>query len=432
MNKLTKARKAQFEIMRAADAKLRASGDDDPVLMSAFENAKASVEACDRQLAVTERAAKSIPVEYDPTDELTRVPHRSYALKNFRDVTGRRGVKVRADEQAHRFGKFILATLGNERAREWCSLRGIPVTKASQTEVSNTSGGALVPDEFLAQIINLKEAFGVAARESAKVTMTSDTTNMPRRTGGVTAFFVNEGTAPTESTANFDNVQLVAKKMAALVRLSSELAQDAIISVADYLIGEIAYAFASKEDDCLFLGDGTSTYGGVVGLKQAFTNTGTAGVFTATGHTTFDALTVKDLALWRGYLPAYARPGAKFFCSQSFFNQCFQALGAAGGGNTLTTLANGMGYSWLGVPIVVSQKLPKQGDTLTGNIVAYYGDMQKAVAFGQRRQMTIRRSDERYFDTDQIGIMGTERIDIVAHDVGTSSVVGPLVALKMG
>src|SRR5262249_14652505 len=149
-------------------------------------------------------------------------------------------------------------------------------------------------------------------------------------------------------------------------------------------------------------------------------------------HTTFDALTVKDIALWRGYLPAYAKKNAKFYCSQTMFAQAFQGLAASGGGNTLVTLAKGLGYSYLGTPIVISQKLPKQGETLTGNIVAYYDDMTKAVAFGQRRQMTIRRSDERYFDTDQIGLMGTERIDIVAHDVGTSSVIGPLVALKMG
>jgi HK97 family phage major capsid protein len=58
--------------------------------------------------------------------------------------------------------------------------------------------------------------------------------------------------------------------------------------------------------------------------------------------------------------------------------------------------------------------------------------MSKAVAFGDRRSVSIRRSDERYFETDQIGVMGTERVDIVVHDIGTASVAGPLVALKMG
>ena len=87
--------------------------------------------------------------------------------------------------------------------------------------------------------------------------MNTDVLNMPRRTGGVSAFFVGEGAPITESTATFDDVILVAKKMAALVRISNELAEDAIISVADWVAGEIAYAFARKEDDCGFLGDGS-------------------------------------------------------------------------------------------------------------------------------------------------------------------------------
>jgi HK97 family phage major capsid protein len=135
--------------------------------------------------------------------------------------------------------------------------------------------------------------------------------------------------------------------------------------------------------------------------------------------------------MWMGLLPQYALPGAKFFCSQSFFSTVFRRLGANLGGNTIPSLSNDMAYRYLGKPIVTSQKLPAQG-TVTGQIVAYYGDLQKAVAFGDRRTITVKRSDERYFDTDQIGLMGTERIDIVAHDVGTASTAGALVALKMG
>ena len=34
--------------------------------------------------------------------------------------------------------------------------------------------------------------------------------------------------------------------------------------------------------------------------------------------------------------------------------------------------------------------------------------------------------------TDQVGIRGTERIDFVAHDVGTASVAGGYIVLKSG
>src|SRR5262245_46490823 len=167
----------------------------------------------------------------------------------------------------------------------------------------------------------------------------------------------------------------------------------------------------------------------MLGLKSAV---GSAGVFQATGHATFDTITASDLNMWRGLLPQYAVPGANSDCSHAFFSTVFLRLPANLGGNTIQTLSRDLQYSFLGKPIVISQKLPTQKDTETGTIVAYYGDMTKAVAFGDRRRISIKRSDERYFDTDQIGVMGTERFDINIHDVGSTTVAGPLVALKMG
>src|SRR5262249_46736353 len=163
-------------------------------------------------------------------------------------------------------------------------------------------------------------------------TMNRDSMSVPRRTGGVSAFFVGEGAAPLESTATWDEVKLVAKKCAALVRMSTELSEDSLINVADWIVTEIAYAFASKEDDCLFSGDGTQTYGGINGLKNTI---GSAGVYTATGHATFDVLTTADISMLMGLLPQYALPGAKFFCSQSFYAAVFCRLGVAASGNTI-------------------------------------------------------------------------------------------------
>jgi HK97 family phage major capsid protein len=89
--------------------------------------------------------------------------------------------------------------------------------------------------------------------------------NWPRRTDGLTASFTGENTALTESQVSWDNINLTAKKLGVLTRMSTEIEQDAVVAIADWLVGEIAYAFAAKEDDCGFNGDGTSTYGGMRG-----------------------------------------------------------------------------------------------------------------------------------------------------------------------
>ena len=113
---------------------------------------------------------------------------------------------------AYRAGKLLAAVLGHEPSREY--LRNN--TKA-QYLGTNKDGGALVPDEWAQTIINLKERrpFGIASRYCGKVQMTSDSLNVPRRTGGVAASFVGDGVTIPEGTATFDNVQLTAKKMAA-------------------------------------------------------------------------------------------------------------------------------------------------------------------------------------------------------------------------
>jgi HK97 family phage major capsid protein len=179
--------------------------------------------------------------------------------------------------------------------------------------------------------------------------------------------------------------------MAALIRLSNEVAEDAVISVADWIVGEIAYAFASKEDDAGFNGDGSSTYGGIQGLSTQFA-TNTKGVYTATGHLTADALTAGDLSLLMALLPQYALKNSAFICSQYSFAACFMRLKAAGGGNTLGDLANAVPYQYLGRPIVISQKLPSTSPT--GTLAIYYGDLSLAAAFGEKREVTIKRSDD--------------------------------------
>lgn len=357
---------------------------------------------------------------------------RYSGLKSFKDRRDEKGVVIRAEEQAYRMGMFILATMYQvPAAAEWCRSNGIIITRA-QSEGVNSAGGFLVPEEMMNIIIDLREQFGVFRREAQVVPMGRDTMNWPRRTGGVTAYFVAEGIAPTESTATWDNVNLTAKKLAALVRLSTEIAEDAIVNVADWIVSEIAYAFSSKEDDCAFNGDGTSTYGGIRGLTTLFLDgTHTAGLYTATGHATFQALDATDITALMGLLPYYALGNAKFYCSQYAFAATFERLIAAGGGNSIATLNGEIVYRYLGFPVVISQKM-QGASSPSAKIGIIYGDMRKAAALGERRQVSIKRSDERYFDTDQIGIMGTERVDVNVHDLGDTATAGPLVALKIG
>ena len=302
------------------------------------------------------------------------------------------------------------------------------MTKA-QGEGVDQAGGFLVPEELMSNIIVLREQFGVFRRECRVIPMGSDTLNWPRRTGGLTAYFTGENTAATESQAAWDNINLTAKKLAALTRMSNEIAEDAVVSIADWLVGEIAYAFAAKEDDCGFNGDGTSTYGGIRGLSTIFQDGNhTAGQFQVSSAT-WASMVIKDFTGVMGMLPQYALPNAKWYMSQQAFYSITAKVFAEAGGNRTDTLTEEVKPRLLGFPVVIAQKLPISAPG-SGKVQFMFGDLSKSSALGERRGVTIMRSTERYFDSDQIALRGTERFDINNHDLGDTSVAGPIVAAK--
>jgi HK97 family phage major capsid protein len=102
----------------------------------------------------------------------------------------------------------------------------------------------------------------------------------------------------------------------------------------------------------------------------------------------------------------------------------------AGGGNTVSTIGGGSGPSFLGYPVVISQVLNATLGADVSAIKCLFGDLRLASLMGERRGITIKTSMERYFDSDQIGILGTERFDVNNHDLGDGTNAGPIVALK--
>ena len=273
---------------------------------------------------------------------------------------------------------------------------------AGQTEGSNTAGGYLVPDVLDNAIIDLAIQYGVFRQNARIVPMTSETKIQPRRTGGLTAYFVGESTAGTESSKTWDNVKLIAKKSMVLTKTSKELAEDAIIAIVDDLVGEIGRAFAYQEDNCGFNGDGTSTYGGIVGVREALIkscsstgiSTGTmSGGLTryGTGHS-YANVTMANLNAVVGTLPTYARMNAKWYCSPLFYNAVMERLLIALGGNTVTEGINGTRTrTFLGYPVIETEIMPTA--SAVNQVCALFGDLRMAADFGDRRATTLSTSD---------------------------------------
>lgn len=385
------------------------------------------MEDAQKQSAALARPAGAEP-GLDTRTVATQLAQRSRhsALKNF---TGPNAV-----ERAHRFGQFAMATLwGNEKSAAWCKENGILLQRA-QSEGVNSAGGFLVPEEFSFDIIDLRDAYGMFRRLCQVMPMGRDTMNVPRRTGGLTAYAVGEGQGITQSQAGWDNVKLTANKWGVLTLMSSELDEDAAVNIGDILVGEMAYAFAVTEDTAGFTGDGTSTYHGIKGFTKYFNDgvgTLAGSVDAATGHDTFAEIDANDLSKVMGSLPqyVYVRGKPTFYCSQMGWAMVFQRLIQASGGISKNDATGAVVHSYLGFNVEVTPSLPTSTGTINDQAMILFGDIGLAASFGNRRGMAVARSTEYKFAEDQIAIKATERFDINVHDIGTLTAAGPVVAL---
>jgi HK97 family phage major capsid protein len=379
------------------------------------------------------RPAQVGPQPPQQAETATRVEN-AYRVGSLRAFTG--ATRQDAEQRAYRAGQWARATLFKDaRAQRWCQNNGIEYR--AHSESVNTAGGFLVPVEMEMAIIDMRETYGTFRQWARVYAMGRDTMTVPRRTGGLTAYFTGEGTAITESSKAWDQVQLVAKKIGALSLMSSELSEDAVVNLGDDLAFEIGYAFAEKEDRCGWLGDGTSTYGGMTGVCVKAVDAAYAGSKStaAANHDTFAEIDAADLTALMGKLPSYARIGAAWYCSQTAADVVFGRLMSAGGGNNMQNLAAAPEPRYLGYPIRVSAVLEdgtsSSGD-LTGLWMLGFGNLSMAAAFGDRRGITVKLSDEYKFAEDQIAIKGTERFDINVHSMGTATAAGPFVSLVGG
>lgn len=349
------------------------------------------------------------------------------------------------EEKAYRFGQFALAKAAidlpgtyrfNNSAR-FCNDHGL--LNASHLEGgSDTTGSHIfVPEEFGNDLIRLREEYGVARNLCKMVPMNSDTRTDPKWSAGLTAYFTGEGAAATVSTMQHQQVRLTAKKMTVLSTYSSELSEDSVIDFGATLASEMSYAEALKEDQCLIDGDGTSTYGGIVGLKKSITNNLTLG--TAPGYrdatgSTWAAMTLADITTLISVVPVYAQGSMRFLCSSQFYYQVMVPLLNAASGASGTELQNGFRVPMFqGIPVVFSQVMPTA--TATTGVMLMLGRFDLAASFGDRRRMTLEFSKEATVDSvslfvnDLVAVKSSQRIDINVHSYGSNTECGPIAAL---
>jgi HK97 family phage major capsid protein len=381
--------------------------------------------------AVLERGAPARKVETKPevTEEAPAVESRSkiFPVQNHRPLRA-----FRSAETAYRAGMSVRATLfGDDEARRWCMDHGVE-TRAQAGGI-NSLGGVLTNPELSTEIVRLVEEFGAYQANARVVTMNSDTLLIARRTGGLSARAIGENAAPLTSDVSFDNVQLVAKLWGVDNRVPVSLVEDSVIDLADAMAVEVAQAFAETYDRVGFTGTGAGSDHGIVGVATAVNDgTHSASVVTAdSGNNTFATLDLLDYTNVVAKLPLYARNrNAKWYISPSGYGASMLRLMMAASGNNQADVAGGANLQFLGFPVVLVHPMVSALTGTGSQIACLFGDLSQAVTMGIRREVSVKTDASRFVEFDQLLTFATARMASVAHDLGSTTVAGPIVALK--
>lgn len=301
---------------------------------------------------------------------------------------------------------------------------------ATLNESAPADGGYLVPPSFEQAVIVYREQVGALRKIARVVQMSSDTYTLMKQSSGTTVYYPAEEGSITPSSPNFSRLTLTAKKRAILSYISNELNDDAMVSVMDLLASDMAHQFALKEDQEGIAGDGTSTYGGVQGIRPAVIAATASVNQAATGNDTWAEQTVADLAgTMSKVADAYRSMPLAWLCSGPFKWQVFDRLALAQGGALTINLVDGVPQMmFMGYPVVVSDRMPTTAAAAT--VAALFGAFGNAIVLGERTGIRVAVSEHVGFTTDQIAVRATTRYDIKCHQVGDTSTAGAVAGHK--
>lgn len=384
------------------------------------------MKAADEQILPISNEVKSVE---NTSKIIMPLTEGHYKNLPFSGATGYEKAKM-----GYAFGMFALSTRGNQKAIKWLSEN---TSYKAVNEGTNSAGGFLVPDELVAELIFLREQYGVVRQNATIRTMSSDTLWIPKNSASTTAYWVGESTAITQSQPTFERVQVLAKKLGILTAVTSEVNEDSIIEVGTALAQDMAWKFAQEEDRvCMIGSSATATDGNINGFITE--NLGVASnvgsINAATGSAAnYNATTLANFRSMVGKLPLYAdNQDAKWYMSKSFFNDVVcNRLDALSGNAALDLMNFQSGRPTLyGYPIVFSQHLASTAAGTNGTALCALANLKTGTVLGDRRSVQISVSSDYLFNTDELAFKAVERFGFTCHDPGTSTAAGSVIVLK--
>lgn len=354
------------------------------------------------------RSAKPEYAYQAPNGELMAEPQtrtqkaaRSEEYREAFDAYLRRGVAGLKDEQRAALAAGYVDRDGMEQ-------RDMLTTAA-------TAGGYVVPQDFYDTVISAKVPQVAMRRTNARIITTSNGRDLPIPTQSAygAAAYLTEGSTISETDDTGAKVTAKAYTAARMTKVSYQLMEDSAVDVTGLIGDNIARAFAKFEDPEFLVGTGS----GSSHITGATTNA--SPVTVATGGTT--SFTYADLMTYYfSVQPQYRNsPGAGFVLMDTAMATL---LGLKDSNNrpiwTASTIP-GEPDTLLAKPLVTS---PNFATEAANSLFGLWGDFSNGYAIRQDGTLNVRRTDDRFIDSLEVGFIAWERLDGVITDANSFKV----------
>ena len=294
--------------------------------------------------------------------------------------------EIKAMEWKSKTAQFIKAVYNKDREQ-------LSTFRKAMSEGTGSAGGFVVPEEFSAEVYRIVEDFGLVAKMATRITMGSDTMNIPTVSSSVSISYPGEATAGSESQPVLAQVQLLAKTCVGLTAMSNELLADANVSVVDLLATLFAEAIAGEVDSQGLAGSGSPFTGILV-------NASVTAVTMASGKNTFAEADLGDYRDLITNVKPWAMQGAGYIMHRTVWadiqkKRTGDTTGDYFGASTNPVIvgvpqgypSSTAGFLW-GYPVYLSDKMPAIADSDASKKFVIFGNL-KHLFYGVRQEIAV-------------------------------------------
>jgi HK97 family phage major capsid protein len=345
---------------------------------------------------------------------------QSYAAKRKRyEADYRAGKAVHScPESAEFWGAYFRSQIMGSKSYPFKG-EDQAILKAAHVTSDNALGGALVPDGFIATLIENKTQFGAAGRIASITPMALPKETMPRLVNDVVMNYTSEAAASGETNLTFDTVDLVTHEISGHAPISLRLLNGSAINVSDALSRSFNRAIGFREDTAYFLGD--SKQQGIIPQLGANSYVAVSSLNTSQ----LGGILIADIQRLIGRVPSWAASDGSdlaFTMTRQVYEQTLGRFEMNAPGNTRANLREGPSEFpgadrvWGGYPVYFNEVMQKGYSN--GTIPILFGAFRRATKMGLWNGSVFMRSSEHVgFLNRTIVVQAGEEFAVNPHDV---------------